>query len=110
MERISVWFGGLTSGMKALVVVASLVLFAVLSPLIGPLAMLFFIVCVPVVAYRMLRGRPYRRSGIFLPGSLAVLLLANGVSGALYGTCSNQAGSTSDSRSQTEKTQARQEG
>jgi hypothetical protein len=32
MERISAWFGGLGTGMKVLAVVASLVLFAVLSP------------------------------------------------------------------------------
>ena len=63
---------------------------------------------VPVVLYRMLRGLPYRRPGIFLLGSLIVLLLANGVSGALYGTSSEQAGSPSGSRSHTEQKEPRQ--
>jgi predicted PurR-regulated permease PerM len=108
MDRVSAWFGGLTTGMKALVVVALLVLFAVLRPLIGPLAMLFFIICVPLLDYRMLRRRPYRRPGIFLIGSLVVLLLANGVSGALYGTASEQAGSPSSSRSHTVQKEGQQ--
>src|SRR5215217_73609 len=108
MERVSAWFGGLTTGMKSLVVVASLVLFAVLSPIIGPLAILVFIVSVPVVAYRMLRRRPYRRPGIFLLGSLVVLLLANGVSGAIYGTSSERAISPSGSQSHTKQKQAPQ--
>jgi micrococcal nuclease len=108
MERVSAWFGGLTPVMKAMVVVASLGLFAVLSPLIGPLAMLFFVVCVPVVAYRMLRRRPYQRPGIFLLGSLVVLLLANGVSGAIYGTSSERASSPSDSRAPTAQGKAQQ--
>ncbi len=45
MERIATWFGGLTIGMKALAVAASVVLFAVLSPLVAAVATLFFIVC-----------------------------------------------------------------
>jgi len=96
MSRILAWFGGLTTGVKALVVALALLLFAVLSPLIAVLAVLFLVVCVPVVAYRMLMRRPFRRPGLILLVSLAVLLLAGGVSGALYGTSTEQARSPAD--------------
>ena len=108
MERIRSWFVGLALWMKILVVVASLVLFAVLSPLVALVATLFFILSIPVVAYRLLRRRPYRRPGIFLLGSLAVLLLAHGVSGALYGPTAEQARSPSGSQSHTKQKQAPQ--
>jgi micrococcal nuclease len=98
MERVSAWFGGLTTGMKALVVVASLVLFAVLGPLIGPLAMLFFIVCVPVVAYRMLRRRSYRRPGALLTYVLAAALLTGVAFSTLYCAPAEQTNSPSSTR------------
>ena len=100
MERVSAWFGGLTTGMKALVVVASLVLFAVLSPLIGPLAMLVFIVCVPVVAYMMLGGRRYRRPGALLVYALAAALLTGVASSGLYCAPAEQTDSPSSTRNE----------
>jgi micrococcal nuclease len=109
MGRISAWFGSLTTGMKALVVLASLVLFAILSPLIALLAALFFIVCIPVVAYRMLRQRPFRRPGMFLLSSLVVLLLASGVSSALYGPSTERASSPPDSQIEPKQEKAQQE-
>ena len=109
MGRVSAWFSGLSTGMKALLVIAGLVLFAVLSPLITPLAILFFILCILVVAYRILRRRPFRTPGILLLSSLAVLLVSSGVSGALYGTSEEQASSGTNSHAQSKKEEARQQ-
>ncbi len=109
MGRISAWFGGLRTSMKALVVVACLVAFAVLSPLLVPLASLFLLMSVLVVAFRILKRRPFQRPGIFLLSSLAVLLLASGVSSALYGTSTEQARSPSNSQTKPKQEKARQE-
>ena len=109
MARISAWFGGLTTGAKAAVVVGALLLFVILSPLFSIVAVLFLIVCVPVVAYRMLMRRPFRRPGLFLLGSLAVLLLASGASSALYGTSTEQASSSSDTQAEPKEEQPREE-
>jgi outer membrane biosynthesis protein TonB len=79
------------------------------EPLITSLAALFFIVCIPVVAYRMLRHRPCQKPGIFLLNSLVVLLVSNGVSGALYGTSDDQASSPSNSQSEPKNKESRQE-
>lgn len=109
MGRISAWFGGLTIAMKALVIVASLVLFSVLSPLIASLAAFLFIVCIPVLAYRILRRRPYQRPGILLLSSLVVLLVSSGVSNALYGTSTEQASSPSNSQTKPKQEEPRQD-
>jgi micrococcal nuclease len=97
MERISAWFGGLTTGTKALVVI-SLVLFAALSPPIGPLAMLFFIVCIPVVAYMKFGRRRYRRPSALLGHVLAVALLTSVASSGLYCAPAEQSDSPSSTR------------
>jgi micrococcal nuclease len=93
MGRISGWFGGLTTGVKALVIAAVLVLFVILSPFVAIVAVLFLIVGVPVVAYRALMRRPLRRPGLILLGSLVALIAASGASAALYGTSADQTSS-----------------
>jgi len=103
--HITAWFGGLTTGMKALVVLACIMLLAVLSPLIVPLAALFFIVSIPVVAYRVFKQREYQRSWVFLLSALAVLLVSSSCSNDPRGTSAEQAGSSSNSHAGSEKAQ-----
>ena len=109
MERMRARFGALSTGAKALIVAVALVLFAVLSPLMVILATLFLVVCVPVVAYRMLTRRPFRRPALVLLGSLVVLLLASGASTALYGTSGEQTGSPSDTQTAPREERPRKE-
>jgi micrococcal nuclease len=91
MARIRAWFGALTTAKKALVIAGLLILFALLSPLLLPIAVLVFLVSLFVVAYRGLRRRPVGRPAVFLVGSLFAVVLASGVSNALYGPATEQA-------------------
>lgn len=109
MARISAWFGGLSTGVKGLVVAAALVLFVVLSPFVAIVAVLFLIVAVPVVAYRALMRRPLRRPGLILIGSLVALIAASGASAALYGTSADQTSSLSEPTAEPEKEEPRKE-
>ncbi len=115
MSRIFTWFGGLTIVKKALIVAFALLLFVLFSPLIVPLAALVLLISLAVTAYRMLRRRPFKRPAIFLISSLVALVLASGVSQALYGTSTEQASTENPKQTQaapeptTEKTEAKSE-
>jgi micrococcal nuclease len=90
MERIRAWFGGLTTVKKVLAIACAVLLFVVISPLMVPLSGLALLVSLVVVLYKAFRQRPFRGPGIFLLCSLVALVLASGVSNALYGPSTDQ--------------------
>ena len=81
-------FGALSSGVKAVLIVASLCVLALsvlLSPLVVVLALLVLIVALLALLIRAIRRRPLRTWGLVAGASLALLLVFSGISGALYG-------------------------
>ena len=108
MGRLSAWFGGLRTGMRGLVVVASLALLTVLSPLVVLVATLVFVVCVPVVACVKFGGRRCRRPGALLVYALGAALLVSVASNGLSCAPEEQTSSPSSSRNESKEEKAKQ--
>lgn len=85
MARIRAWFSGLSSGAKVVVVLVVIALFVWASPVFVFLAVLALLAGLLSFLIRVLRRRPVRGPLIFCVGSFVAILVATGVSNALYG-------------------------
>lgn len=75
----------LSTATKAVVGAVALGAVVLLSPVLGSLAALAFLVSVTIATVKGLRGRPARSWGIAAIASVALIVVSSGISNAVYG-------------------------
>lgn len=100
------WFLALSVPVKLVLGLLVLVLAAALSPFLMVVAFLLFFAGVLVLLYRLVRRRPLRGWFVTVIASFVLVLVFNGVSGALYGSAPEEASVPKETTERAERPRA----